>query len=357
MTVTPNARIITGGTMAMTRASTRSMAHLALAAALALLGLCLAGAKAIEFKEHKLSMCMHIVGVDGKDYSGTEFADVAEDVTFSTDFKCTVDPACNRNFLKSSDVICLLPGTHSIEETAVVRLKPETALVIVGLGKRGEVTLTGNGNVQILNALQTSITVSNIVFRDGYSSGSAGAVYAERWAAFNFCKFIGNVAGVHGGAVMGPRRAMFNNCEFAYNMAQFAGAVRVSDVGVASFANCKFVRNVATRKGGAVVTQIEHKGQSVDFKNSVFCLNESPEGQDVFDFRDDKHDCTNCTFDTRSVCCNGHGSVVQANDIPLPSLLPVEGNDFDPVLTRMCKCDAGWSGDYCDTQVQNHQEL
>ena len=70
----------------------------------------------------------------------------------------------------------------------------------------------------------------------------------------------------------------FKRCEFRDNTARFAGAVRINDIGSATFEDCMFFGNHGQNRGGAVVTQIEKPDeQFAKLTNCLFCFNSSPE--------------------------------------------------------------------------------
>ena len=140
--------------------------------------------------------------------------------------------------------------------------------------------------------LQTSITVTGVVFTNGAGSSGA-AVYGERSLTFERCSFVENESSVHGGAIMGGRMLRVQGCEFRGNSAKFAGAVRINDIGSAQIEDSLFIGNSASGRGGAICTQIEKPdAQRVEVKNTLFCFNESPMSPHIYNYRTATHKCT-----------------------------------------------------------------
>ena len=55
---------------------------------------------------------------------------------------------------------------------------------------------------------------------------------------------------------------------------QYGGAVRVSDIGHASFTKCSFIGNAASDKGGAIATQIENPEENMVSLLSRICVDD-----------------------------------------------------------------------------------
>ncbi len=228
-----------------------------------------------EVYEKNAGACDFFVASDGKDsWEGDDMEYPYASIDCATNANC--NPGIN-----DGDTICLLAGRYKIHET----IRPKKSVTLRSLGPPLSVILDGEDSTQIFNCLQRDITFHGIYFTNGEASSGA-AVYGERKMVFFDCKFAFNHASIDGAAVMVSREAEFVNCTFVGNEAKYAGAVRVSDIGSASFESCRFYYNVAESKGGAVVTQIEdsHKNR-VKFTNTIFCFNESPLGDHIFNFR------------------------------------------------------------------------
>ena len=145
---------------------------------------------------------------------------------------------------------------------------------------------------------------------------------------------------------MAGRQSLFKSCTFHGNSARFAGAVRVNDIGSATFEDCTFVGNRASGRGGAVITQIEKPDQqSVVINRSLFCFNESPMSPHIYNYRSTTHKCKKCKFNSKE-CCSSRGRVVAAEDAAAPTAL-----DQAHEWTRVCDCEPGWSGARCETSA------
>ena len=71
--------------------------------------------------------------------------------------------------------------------------------------------------------------------------------------------------------------------------------------------------------------------------DTIFCLNASPNGKHIYNFRDAAHTCANCQFNS-AACCSDHGHVVASDDPP----------DDDGVTHQVCDCEAGFTGEFCE---------
>lgn len=283
-----------------------------------------------------------------------------------------MDPNCN-NGLEEESIICVHAGTYEIDDT--VRVKAAFQITLYALGDG--VTFDGFGQSQIFNSARTPIKFRGFTFANGYG-GSGCGVYGEARMDFESCHFVDNEATADAAAVMVSREGHFIDCTFVGNSAKWGGAVRISDIGHASFDRCKFIRNSASSKGGAIVTQIESPHRHyVKIQNSLFCMNESPLGKHIYDFRDAGHECTNCSFNTRE-CCSNNGMVASISSIGSKTIAKGEtkssslsesnihvaaiaedntgtsdkslDQEEDDTRVQGCKCDDGWAGDVCEVK-------
>eukprot|EP00040_Diaphanoeca_grandis_P031820 m.191233 g.191233 ORF g.191233 m.191233 type:complete len:341 (-) comp32422_c0_seq3:843-1865(-) len=252
---------------------------------------------------------------------------------------CATDPNCN-NGLEASSVVCVHASTIEVYEP--IRIKAAFQITLLALGDG--VTLDAFGQTQILNSGRTPIKITGFTFTNAFGSSGA-AVYGEAKLEFIGCNFHDNEASGDAAAVMVSREGHFSDCTFTNNKAKWGGAVRISDIGWGSFTRCWFMNNQAISKGGAIVTQIETPSKhSVKIKDTTFCLNASPTGKHIYNFRDQGHQCTNCSFNTRE-CCSSHGRVTALDADE--SAVAQEGDDV--ILTRQhCSCDDGWEGLNCE---------
>jgi len=243
---------------------------------------------------------------------------------------CALDPNCN-NGLEAESVICMLAGEYEVYDRVRPGCKFEVTVRAIG-----EVILTAVGQTSIVGVGRTPMNFEGIHFTGGRGTTGAG-IYGEAKMRFKNCIWTDNESTVDGAAVMVMRTAEFEGCHFYDNKAKYAGAVRISDIGSASFKDCVFSRNRAHKKGGAIVTQIENKNKNkVTIEDTLFCFNDSPEGKHIFNFRTSTHECTGCQFNTKA-CCNDHGKVIADKTVE-------EGSDAP---SQICLCDAGWSGATC----------
>eukprot|EP00039_Didymoeca_costata_P008110 m.108189 g.108189 ORF g.108189 m.108189 type:complete len:348 (+) comp13953_c0_seq7:44-1087(+) len=285
--------------------------------------------------------CDFFVSTDGTDSNdGSSLEEPFKTV------QCACDPGCNHD-LQAGEVICLMSGTHALSSTITVkgeRMREQT-LKLVNIGPPGSVILDGQKKYSIFNALQTSVTFQDITFKNGFGV-SSGGVYGERELVFLDCSFIDNEGQVHGGAVMGGRKTIYKGCTFQQNKARFGGAIRVNDVGSAVISDCKFIGNSAVGRGGAIATQIENANNYVAISNCLFCFNEAPMGEHIYDYKTITHKCTNCKINS-SECCSNHGRVVSTDEAE--SYFIPEGE----TRQKVCQCDHGWEGEMCEIATES----
>eukprot|EP00041_Stephanoeca_diplocostata_P010181 m.161868 g.161868 ORF g.161868 m.161868 type:complete len:349 (+) comp18059_c0_seq1:305-1351(+) len=279
----------------------------------------------------KVTQVPHGLDTDGCDFyvhyeDGNDNDDGVDSLYPMKTLDCAIDPNCNNGLFQNA-MICLYPG--EIEIYDVIRPKSSLSTIIKSM-EDGGVTFDGLDQTQIFNTGRTPMTFVGLHFDKAHGT-SGGAVYGEARMEFHNCTFTNNVADIDGGAVMVSRDALFENCQFSGNKAKYGGAVRVSDIGSATFSACNFEFNSATEKGGALVTQIENpEKHAVTISDSLFCFNTAPLGSTVYDFRDAKYTCGKyCLIDTKD-CCSGVGTVVP-----------------NPKHGEQCKCDEGYAGPYC----------
>ena len=177
--------------------------------------------------------------------------------------------------------------------TSVVISKPIT---IDGDGH----TIDAKNSKYVFNIASVSdITLKNIVFKNGYSSGNGGVINAG--GAHNLkiinCTFLDCIAGTHGGAVFlsQSRNVTFDSCDFINNAANETlstrgGAIYWIYAEGGTMSNCNFIHNNADY-GGAVY--IEYANGIHQYNNRYQDNLAENFGGDMFcdDSNANLHDC------------------------------------------------------------------
>ena len=148
-------------------------------------------------------------------------------------------------------------------------------------------SIDGNGQSRIFNVTATTVTLKNIIFVNGFSSGNGGAVrgYGDNLRILN-CTFINNNASGWGGAVYSypDSYTVFYNSHFISNNARIGGAVATIYGYRHDVLNCIFDSNTAREEGGALAiygtleTTEKPWNDYANIKGSIFTNNNAPEG-------------------------------------------------------------------------------
>ncbi|AMD16636.1 hypothetical protein TL18_00425 [Methanobrevibacter sp. YE315] len=138
--------------------------------------------------------------------------------------------------------------------------------------------IDGQGKHSLITCSQGTVTLKNIMFKNGYSEEDGGAIYISGKGVVEIinCTFIGNKA-YRGGAIANWGDTVFiTNSTFKQNTAllDFGGAVLSCSNSVID--NCYFESNRAEKAGGAVFTSYTPLGIST-ITNSIFIKNTADE--------------------------------------------------------------------------------
>ena len=125
-------------------------------------------------------------------------------------------------------------------------------LVIDGQGH----TIDAGGNSRIFNVAGKSITLKNIIFKNGAESGG-GAIFNEMESSLTLegCSFIGNHSKTLGGAIANDGSLNCVDCSFRDNSADFTGgAIHNQFYSTLSCIDCSFEGNNCQwgNDGGAI---------------------------------------------------------------------------------------------------------
>ncbi len=125
-------------------------------------------------------------------------------------------------------------------------------------GKADRVILDGEGKNRIFQNTQGTVTLTlkNLVFRDGYTEGNGGAVYFNNNSGkllLDTVTFTGN-EGYDGGAVYSTSAVTLNNVEFDGNTATRNGAALYNTNNISSNGTVVFKNNSAVLGGGIYYT-------------------------------------------------------------------------------------------------------
>lgn len=149
----------------------------------------------------------------------------------------------------SGDVI-KVTGKVKVDET--IKLEAFGDLTIEGTSSAGECTLDGQKKVQILNVLNTNLTLRNLTITKGYVEAEKNARGGAMW-----CR--GKVVTIDG--------CVFSSNETPTRNEDNGGAIFVTD-GTLNISSSKFTKNVAYR-GGA----IEAQASTLNISNTEFSKN------------------------------------------------------------------------------------
>ena len=143
-------------------------------------------------------------------------------------------------------------------------------------------TIDAQGKASIFFVNVDNVVLKNIIFKNGKSDGSGGAIFWNKGAAGSVsnCTFIDNSADSYGGAIFWNNGAAgsVSNCTFIDNSAYDGGAICWNNGAAGSVSNCTFVGNSADRDGGAIfwndadgsVSNCTFVGNSADRGGAIF---------------------------------------------------------------------------------------
>lgn len=261
--------------------------------------------------------------------------------------------------VQDASVTCikLAPAVYSLTSTLLITgytyRAPKRALAIVA--EEGRATLDGGGRVRLIQDAGADVALSNLVLRNGFSSGAGGAIQivgvqaemamysctcvhnsAERGGAIHIhagcklamhtCNFTSNTADNYGGAVfnLGKPTDMFA-CTFAGNTAQEDGGAVCNFDGNMYMHDCIFTMNHAGEDGGAFINRGVDPGANTKMTSCTFTRNTADrDGGAFFEEGLGAVDAYRCLFTENSAARNGgaifasgttslHTSVLKAN--------------------------------------------
>jgi len=200
--------------------------------------------------------------------------------TAETGDKITFDPSLE------NQTITLTSGQLEIDKD----------LIIDGVDAAG-LTISGNNAQRIISVpdqgVETSVTIKNLAFIDGFTTEGGGAIQGERNVTLTIenSEFKNNVAGGGGAIMPGPETTTtIINSKFDGNEAKpeqsstleifdGGGAIKVFVLSDLIIKNSEFTNNKGTL-GGA----INSLGTNLTIENSAFVNNDSTAGQTFGDF-------------------------------------------------------------------------
>lgn len=118
-------------------------------------------------------------------------------------------------------------------------------------GTLGQVTLSGSNVTRLFTTTPSAtLTLLNLVVREGQSAGAGGAVFAAGPITIAHSVFHHNVSGDYGGAVMAQGAVWVTDSEFYRNTAEGGGALALE--AEAQIGASRFYSNTAASPGGAI---------------------------------------------------------------------------------------------------------
>jgi predicted outer membrane repeat protein len=117
----------------------------------------------------------------------------------------------------------------------------------------------GKGKASLFYIEDSSITLKDIILRNGCSEYKGGAIFSKGSLTIEECRFTGNSSDEYGGAVYSSSRLSIKGCVFEKNRADYGGAVfNDSD---STIEKTQFISNTSEFEGGAVYNK---KSLSID---------------------------------------------------------------------------------------------
>ena len=144
----------------------------------------------------------------------------------------------------------------------------EKRITLEGTGS--DTCLDANGESRIFEISSSMVTLKNLMLKNGFSSGSGGAIYFDGGThTIDNCRFEENEAEDDGGAIYNyGAKLSISNSKFSDNGANYGGAI-YNYANSISLTDCRFEFNGATGSGGAIYDDDD----DLTARNCYFLLN------------------------------------------------------------------------------------
>ena len=136
---------------------------------------------------------------------------------------------------------------------------------------KSDFTINGNGNTidgsnqaRIFNITGTNITISNLIFINGFNSKMGGAIFAYENVNIIDCVFENNTA-INGGAICLYMEGIILNCDFIKNIANTGAAIYFNKNG--QVINSTFTSNIGSSAGAIYAKELNCENS--DFENNT----------------------------------------------------------------------------------------
>lgn len=152
--------------------------------------------------------------------------------------------------------------------------------------KADEFVIDGNGHVidgnrkaLVFEIKNSKITLSNIIFKNGYCESSGGAVNNGGDLTIRSCKFINNSCDDFGGAIFTGSNSKISILQgyFEENRSDYGGAIYIDSDSLISIDKSVFKSNSSEFEGGAIFAK-----SKIMSCGNLFCSNASFKGGAIY---------------------------------------------------------------------------
>ena len=185
-------------------------------------------------------------------------------------------------------------------------------LIIDGNGH----TVDGNRKTPLLNVNDSEVTLKNIIFKNGFSECSGGAIINNGDLTIESCEFLDNSSDDYGGAIYNNSKLFIKDSSFMENRADYGGAVYIDSDSILNLKSSVFKSNSSEFEGGAIynkaklaidnssfIDNASFKGGAIynelilDVKSSNFKNNIASDGNHIESESNENLTISNCGFD------------------------------------------------------------
>ena len=121
-------------------------------------------------------------------------------------------------------------------------------LIIDGNGH----TIDGDKKTPLLNVNASNVTLKNIIFKNGCSEYSGGAIINNGDLSVESCDFIDNFSEDYGGAIYNNSKLHIRDSRFIENKSDYGGAIYMDSDSILNLDGSIFKSNSSEFEGGAI---------------------------------------------------------------------------------------------------------